>query len=339
MTRPILVTGGRGQVATALAALRPDGVHVVGRPEFDFDRPETVGQALRAHAPALVVNAAAWTAVDAAEAEPEAARQANERGPAELAAQCRAAGIRLIHISTDYVFDGLKGAPYVEGDPTSPTGIYGATKLAGEQAVRGADPLAVILRTSWVYARTGRNFVLTMMGASRRAPVLRVVADQIGCPTNADDLAQAILQVADALLDAPARQGGRDPAAGGGAPRPRKLRAAVASTPGADARLAAPARPGGLSHAAGAGETSWHGLATAVFEEAARHGHPRPQVQPIATADWPTPARRPPDSRLECGLLHESFGVRLPPWEQSVRSAVAAICATEADGDAVRRAG
>ena len=289
MTGTILVTGGRGQVATALANARPDGLVVVGRPDFDFDRPETVSAVLRAHSPALVINAAAWTGVDAAEAEPEAARRANEQGPAELAARCREAGIRLIHISTDYVFDGLKGAPYLETDATNPTGVYGATKLAGEQAVRTADPSAIVLRTSWVYARKGRNFVLAMLSAARRASVLRVVADQVGCPTNADDLAQAILAVSDALL-------------------------------------ATPEMPGGLYHAAGSGQTSWHGLASAVFEETARHGFPRAQAQPIATADWPTPARRPPDSRLECGLLHRTFGVRLPPWEESLRSAVAAIC-------------
>ncbi len=290
----IVVTGGRGQVATALSKARPDSVVIVGRPAFDFERPETVGAALRAHSPALVVNAAAWTGVDAAEAEPEAARRANELGPSALATYCRAEGIRLIHISTDYVFDGLKGAPYVETDATNPTGVYGATKLAGEQAVRAADPSAILLRTSWVYARSGRNFVLAMLAAARRASVLRVVADQIGCPTNADDLARAILAMADAVLATPETQGG-------------------------------------LYHAAGSGETSWHGLATAVFEQAARHGFPRAQAQPIATADWPTPARRPPDSRLDCGLLHQDFGIRLPPWEESLRSAVAAIC--DADDD------
>ncbi len=286
MSGPILVTGGTGQLSGALARARP-GVHVVGRPDFDFDEPETIGQVLRRHTPALVVNAAAWTAVDAAEASPEAADRANHLGPGILAQHCRAMGAALVHISTDYVFDGLKGAPYTEADATDPTGVYGATKLAGEAAVRAAHPQAVILRTSWVYAQTGKNFLLTMLGAAKRAPVLRVVSDQFGCPTNADDLAAAVLAVADRLLSAPAT---------------RDL--------------------GGVYHAAGQGETSWHGFAEAIFEEASRHGWPRPEVQAIATADWPTPARRPPDSRLDCSLLATTFGVRLPEWRASLRDAV-----------------
>jgi dTDP-4-dehydrorhamnose reductase len=194
------------------------------------------------------------------------------------------------------VFDGLKGAPYAESDPTSPTGVYGATKLAGEAAVRAAHPEAVILRTSWVYSGGGKNFVLTMLNAARRVPVLRVVADQRGCPTNAGDLAAAVLAVCDRLLS------------------------------GAGGSLA------GIYHAAGEGETSWHGLATAIFDEAARHDWPRPEVQAIATEDWPTPARRPPDSRLDCSLLASTFGLRLPPWEPSLRATVARLCTLPADG-------
>jgi dTDP-4-dehydrorhamnose reductase len=240
-----------------------------------------------------VINAAAWTAVDGAETERDAADRANHTGPALLAAACRAAGTQLIHISTDYVFDGLKGAPYTEADPTCPTGVYGATKRAGEQAVLAAFPEAVILRTSWVYARTGKNFVLTMLNAAKRAPRLRVVADQIGCPTNAEDLAAACLAVADQLLQ-----------------RPQTGAASM----------------GGIYHAAGQGETSWHGLAVAIFETAARHGWPTPPVDAIATSDWPTPARRPPDSRLDCGKLASTFDVRLPKWRPSLDAAVAGIC-------------
>jgi len=292
VTAPILVTGGHGQLATSLAALAPARVAVIGRPEFDFDRPDSIASAIAAASPALVINAAAWTAVDAAESEAAAADRANHTGPGLLAAACRAAGAHLIHISTDYVFDGLKGAPYTEADPTCPTGVYGATKRAGEQAVLAAHPDAVILRTSWVYARTGKNFVLTMLNAAKRAPRLRVVADQIGCPTNADDLAAACLGVADRLLHA-----------GSAAPF------------------------GGIYHAAGQGETSWHGLALAIFETASRHGWPAPPVDAIATADWPTPARRPPDSRLDCGKLAAVFDVRLPIWRPSLDAAVAGICA------------
>ena len=227
--------------------------------------------------------------MDAAEADPDAAARANRDGPALLAALCAEAGLPLIHVSTDYVFDGLKGAPYVETDPPCPTGVYGATKLAGERAVLAAGGRAVVLRTSWVYAATGRNFVRTMLGAA--APRLRVVADQQGCPTAAADLAAAVLAVAARL-----REGWRDEYAG-------------------------------VFHAAGTGATTWHGLAVAIFEEAARHGRPVPAVDAIATADWPTPARRPPDSRLDCGKLHRVFGVRLPAWRPSLAGVVDALLA------------
>lgn len=283
----ILVTGGAGQVATELA--QRAALARVGRPEFDFDRPETVEAAFRRHRPSLVVNAAAWTAVDAAEQQPEAAARANRDGPAQLARLCAAAGIPLIHLSTDYVFDGLKGAPYREDDPTSPTGAYGRTKLAGEAAVLELCERAAVLRTSWVYAAAGKNFVRTMLGAAQKTSALRVVGDQQGCPTNAGDLADAILAVA--------------------------------------ARIAAGWQPGyrGVFHAAGSGSTTWHGLAVAAFEAAARHGRPMPVVTAIATADWPTPARRPPDSRLDCAKLERVFGVRLPPWRPSLDRTVAAI--------------
>jgi dTDP-4-dehydrorhamnose reductase len=286
---PVLVIGDRaGQLASALiAATAGPPVLLLGRPELDFDRPGTILPALRAAAPALVVNAAAYTAVDRAETEPEAALRANRDGPAALAAYCGEAGIPLIHVSTDYVFDGLKGAPYVETDPTNPTGVYGASKLAGEQAVLAACKRAIILRTSWVYAATGHNFVLTMLKAGARTDHLRVVADQIGCPTAAPDLADVILRIAARIRER-----------------------------GWDDRYA------GLFHAAGAGWTSWHGLATAVFEEAARHGRAVPVVEPIATADWPTPVRRPPDSRLDCTRLAETFGLILLPWRNSLSKVI-----------------
>jgi dTDP-4-dehydrorhamnose reductase len=282
---PILVTGGTGQVARALAdAAGGRAVRVVGRPDLDFDRPDSILPVLRAARPSLIVNAAAYTAVDKAESEPEAAYRANRDGPAALAAYCADAGIPFIHISTDYVFDGDKGMPYSETDPTSPTGVYGASKLAGEQAVLASAARAVILRTAWVYAAAGKNFVLTMLNAARRTDRLRVVADQRGCPTAAADLAAAILAVADGWDD----------------------------------------RHAGIYHAAGSGETTWHGLATEVFAQAARHGLKAPVVEAIATADWPTPARRPPDSRLDCGKLEQAFGVRLPAWRDSVARTVAA---------------
>ena len=291
----ILVTGGTGQLAQSLHAARPNATTIIGRPEFDFERPETLATAIQHHHPALVVNAAAYTAVDLAESEPDQAARANTTGPAILAEACAAARIPFIHISTDYVFDGERGAPYLETDPTGPTGVYGATKLAGEDAVMAANPAAIILRTSWVYARTGKNFVLTMLRAAKRASQLRVVGDQVGCPTNAADLAQAVLAVADRLL-----------------------------ANSEDQEL------GGIYHAAGQGSTTWHGFAEAIFEAARPTGWPQPNVTSITTADWPTPARRPADSRLDCGKLAQTFGVRLPHWRTSLATAVADICAAEA---------
>jgi dTDP-4-dehydrorhamnose reductase len=293
MAATLLVTGGTGQVAMALqdaAGARP--VLRVGRPDFDFDRPESIDAAFNAAAPALVVNAAAYTAVDAAEKDEEAAARANHTGPARLAALCAAAGVPLIHISTDYVFDGAKGAPYVETDATAPQGVYGATKLAGEQAVLDSGARAVVLRTSWVYAPAGRNFVRTMLNAGRTRDLLRVVADQKGCPTTALDLAAAILAIADRIL----LEGWDD-------------------------------RYGGIFHAAGTGWTTWHGLACATFAEAAARspGLKVPTVEPIATADWPTPARRPADSRLDCGRLEQVFGLRLPPWQDGLARTLAAM--------------
>jgi dTDP-4-dehydrorhamnose reductase len=284
----LLVTGGSGQLATALARAAPGLTRVVGRPAFDFDRPDSVTALFDNEVPALVVNAAAWTAVDLAETERDAAWRANATGPGLLAELCARHGTPLIHISTDYVFDGAKGAPYVESDPVSPTGVYGASKLAGEQAVLAALPGAVVLRTAWVYAENGKNFVRTMLNAATRTDRLRVVADQRGCPTNADDLAQAVLAVADHLLG--------------------------------------PGAAGGIYHACGGGEATWYEFATAIFEESGKHGGKVPKVEPIATADWPTPARRPADSRLDCTKLAANFGARLPHWRDSLGRAVAAMC-------------
>lgn len=283
---PILVTGGQGQVALALGRLAPARameVVVVGRPDFDFDRPETLEAVFASRPWAYVVNAAAYTAVDAAEADEAGAARANRDGPAMLATLCAARGIPFIHISTDYVFDGDKGAPYLESDPTNPTGAYGRTKRDGEEAVLAAGGKSTILRTAWVYSDTGKNFVKTMLAAGAKLPRLRVVADQIGSPTAAEDLAAAILDII-TLID----RDGWKPAYGG------------------------------LFHATGAGETSWHGLACATFAEARRYDGPSPEVEAITTADWPTPARRPADSRLDNGKLAATFGVALPDWRASL---------------------
>jgi dTDP-4-dehydrorhamnose reductase len=289
--RPILVTGGTGQLASALA-MRPDIV-CVGRPRFDFDQPETISAIFAEVAPRLVINAAAYTAVDAAETNPDAAYRANRDGPELLARLCAAAGIPLIHVSTDYVFDGTKPAPYVEADPVAPQGVYGSSKLAGEHAVLATGVRAIILRTAWVYHATGKNFVRTMLTVGKTRDRLTVVADQIGCPTTAADLAAAILAIAD-RLDASGWESAYQ----------------------------------GVFHAAGSGETSWHGLALATFQEAARHGAKIPEITPIATADWPTPAKRPANSRLDCTRLNDVFGVVMPQWRDSLARTVDQIFAT-----------
>ena len=290
MTGPILVTGGAGQLATALSS--GPSVRRVGRPDFDFDRPETIEACFRAVSPSLVVNAAAYTAVDTAESDAEAAYRANRDGPAELARLCAAAGVPLIHVSTDYVFDGTKAAPYVETDPTGPQGVYGASKLAGEQAVLSSGAHAIILRTAWVYGPIGKNFLLTMLNLGKTRDKLTVVADQHGCPTAADDLAAAILAIAARIAEG----GWQD-------------------------------RYGGVYHAAGTGETTWCDFARAIFQEAQRHGGKVPVVEPIPTSAYPTPAKRPGNSRLDCGRLEAVFGVRLPAWRDSVARTVDAVFA------------
>jgi dTDP-4-dehydrorhamnose reductase len=298
MTQPILITGVSGQLAVALGDGAPSHgllVRQFDRPTLDFDRPATIAAAFAATAPWLVINAAAYTAVDAAEDDVDAAFRANRDGPAQLARLCEDAGIPLIHISTDYVFDGLKGAPYVEGDPTSPQGVYGVSKLAGERAVLELCSRTIVLRTSWVYSPVGRNFVRTMLNVAQRTDRLRVVADQKGCPTSAPDLGEAVLRIAACI----AADGWQD-------------------------------RYAGLFHAAGTGWTTWHGLAVATFEAAARHGVRAPTVDPIATAEWPTRAQRPPDSRLDCGRLEATLGLRLPPWRDGLARTIDAVFASEA---------
>ena len=262
---------------------------------LDFDRPTSIAEVFADIAPWLVVNAAAYTAVDQAEDEPDAANRANCDGPAELGRLCEAAGIPLIHVSTDYVFDGRKGVPYVETDATAPQGVYGASKLAGERAVVTGCSRAIVLRTSWVYSPVGKNFVRTMLSVAQRTDKLRVVADQIGCPTSSADLAQAILAIAGKL-----------------------------SAGGWQDRYA------GVYHAAGSGWTSWHGLATQTFAAASRHGTAIPTVDPITTDEWPTKAIRPPDSRLDCSKLEAVFGLRLPPWQEGLATAIDTIFATAA---------
>lgn len=282
----LLVTGQHGQIAAALAAQGPlCGVEVVcaGRPALDLAEPDGLAALLAQVAPDVVVNAAAYTAVDQAEAEPQLAHAINALAPGLLAEVCADAGVPIIQISTDYVFDGAKATPYLETDPTAPLGVYGASKLAGELAVAAANPRHVILRTAWVYSATGRNFVRTMLTLARSRPELSIVSDQFGCPTFAADMAQGVLAVAEHITG-----------------------------------KAAGAPCFGTFHMAGSGDTSWAGLAEAIFAAARASGQPFSRITPISTLDYPTPARRPANSRLYCGKLEQTFGLRLPHWSDAL---------------------
>ncbi|WP_198370724.1 dTDP-4-dehydrorhamnose reductase [Roseomonas rosulenta] len=294
--RRILVTGRGGQLATGLAdALPAQGFEaiLVGQPEFEFDQPATIAAAFAAARPDAVVNCAAWTAVDAAEDNEAAAFVANAIGPALVARHCAGLGIPLVQVSTDYVFDGRKGAPYVETDVPNPLGAYGRTKLAGEWAALAGNPKTCVLRTAWVFSAVGNNFLRTMLRVGAERASLRVVADQQGSPTAAPDLAEAIAAVL----------------------------ARIRADGWQDAHR-------GVFHAVASGFTSWHGFAVAIFEAAAPLGGPRPEVQAIATAEYPTRATRPADGRLDTARLAHTFGVSLAPWRQGLERVVRGVLAS-----------
>lgn len=291
----IAVTGRTGQVVQSLLVhAETAGVIVipVGRPELDLAQPEGVRLALSAASADCIVNAAAYTAVDKAETEPDLALRINGEGAGAVAAAAAALGVPLIQLSTDYVFDGMAPRPWLETDPTAPLSAYGRSKLAGEDAVMASGSDWTILRTAWVYSPYGGNFVKTMLRLAESRDEVGVVSDQLGSPTNALDLADAIIAMAKALV---ARPG--------------------------DAALR------GVFHAAGTGEASWADLAETVFAASAALGGPSASVRRIATSDYPTPARRPANSRLDCGLLAQRHGLRLPPWQDSVQSCVATLLA------------
>ena len=293
--RRILVTGRGGQLATGLESSLPktgfDPI-LVGQPDFEFDRPETVADAFAAARPDAVVNCAAWTAVDAAEDDEAGAFRANALGPAQLADLCARARIPLIQISTDYVHDGLKGTPYLESDAPNPLSAYGRTKLAGEWAALAGNPMTTVLRTAWVFSPIGRNFVRTMLTAGDARPELRVVADQQGHPTAAPDLADAIAAILARVRESGWREEYR-----------------------------------GVFHAVAEGHTNWYAFAEAIFAAAHPYGGPNPVVHAIATADYPTKARRPVDGRLDTTKLRATFGVALPPWQDGLARVMRALYA------------
>ena len=288
----IAVTGRDGQVARSLierAAGTDVDVIPVGRPALDLANPDTIDGALAAIAADVLVSAAAYTDVNKAEAEPELADLINGRAAGLLAARTAALGIPLIHLSTDYVFDGTKAAPYVEGDTISPINAYGRSKAAGERAVAAAHPRHVILRTSWVYSPFNRNFVRTMLELARKQDTVRVVSDQVGNPTAASDIADGVLTVARRLIE------------GRGEERY------------------------GTFHMAAAGSATWADVAQAVFAASAARGGPTAHVVPIASAEYQTPARRPANSQLDGAKIARVHGVALPPWQPSLDRCVGRI--------------
>lgn len=280
-----LVTGASGQVGGAVARLAPLHGAVVDAPTRDalnLEHPAAIADMVSSGGYDAVINCAAYTAVDRAEAEPELAMAINGRAPGLLAEATAQAGIPLIHVSTDYVFDGDKDSPYTETDAVNPLGVYGRTKEAGEAAIRTANPRHAIVRTAWVLSAGGANFLNTMLRLGAERDSVAVVGDQIGCPTNASDLAEALIHIAFNL-----------------------------------------GQRSGTWHFVNDGETSWHDLAKHIFAAAASRGLKTPALSRITTADYPTPARRPANSRLETNAIRRDFGIAPRHWHDAVDAILA----------------
>ena len=287
----ILLLGKNGQVGWELQrALAPLGELIAldfdspGPLGADFSKPESLAATVRAVAPQVIVNAAAHTAVDKAESEPELARAINASTPGVLAREAVAIGAWLVHYSTDYVFDGSGSTPWLEDSPTGPLSVYGQTKLEGENAIRASGVRHLIFRTSWVYAARGGNFAKTMLRLARERDKLTVINDQIGAPTGADLLADITAHALRAAQQQPVLSG--------------------------------------TYHAVASGETSWHGYAKHVVEFARNAGQPikvaADAIEPVPTSAFPTPAKRPSNSRMNTRKLQETFGFTLPSWQAGV---------------------
>ena len=291
-----LLAGAGGQIGWEIgrrAAGR--GISLDGFPRNDLDitRPDSIDHALERSRPDLVINAAAYTKVDLAESEPDAADRVNRAGPGLLAERCAAAGIPLIHISTDYVFDGSKRTPYLESDPISPLGVYGRSKAEGEAEVRRKLSRHLIIRTAWVYGFHGSNFVKTMLRLGRERARIRVVHDQLGCPTAASDMAEAIWTLA------------------------RRIESGEEI-------------PWGTYHYCGDGIISWHRFAVEIFRVAQRFGYPfSPEIEPIPSSEYPTPVRRPSYSALDTTRISDKFGIYARPWRESLTEVVEELLAAE----------
>lgn len=288
----VLVTGSEGQLARALATRARDYPDIelirIGRPELDLENPSSFVPVLLSVAPDLVINAAAHTGVDQQEDEPERAFRMNAEAPAELARLTKQAGVPLIHVSTDYVFDGRSSVPYVETDLPNPQTVYGRSKLAGEEAVRKGNADHLIVRTAWVVSPYGRNFIKTMLTLAQTRESLQVVADQFGNPTEAHDLADGLFAAA----------------------RLRQERGEF---------------PQKLYHLSGQGKASWYDLAQHVLASSAELGGPTANVEPISGERWPAKAARPPNSQLCCSAFDRDFGYRCGDWKKRATWVVAEL--------------
>jgi dTDP-4-dehydrorhamnose reductase len=285
----LLLVGGSGQVGEEFRALElPKDVEVVApsRGELDLEDPLAIARTIAGQPWSAVINAAAYTDVDRAESNEPVAFAVNAEAPSQLAAETGRRGIPLIHISTDYVFDGQKGTPYIEQDEVAPLNVYGRSKLAGERCVRAANPQHVILRTSWVYSPFRKNFVRTILRLAAERERLTIVADQRGCPTAARDIARTCFDIAIRC-----------------ASKPQVTRY-------------------GIYHFAGAGEASWFEFASAIVEMAGHRLSRSPEIMPIHTSEYPTPAVRARDTRLHCTAVVREFGVELKPWRQSLADTI-----------------
>lgn len=292
--RTILLTGASGQVGwelqRALASLGK--VVVPSRDELDLSRPETLSGAIRSIKPDIIVNPAAYTAVDKAESEQGIAYTVNAEAPHVLATEAARLGISLVHFSTDYVFDGGKKTAYVETDKPNPLGVYGASKLAGEKAVSESDAQHLVLRTSWVYGMRGKNFLLTMQRLAREKEELGVVNDQFGAPTWSRSIAEATAQILAMWLSPGTSEENR-----------RQL--------------------SGTYHLSCAGKTSWHDFAAAILSNMQAAGEHTARLRAITTADYPTPAKRPANSVLSNEKLQQAFGIFMPAWDDALRLCLA----------------
>ncbi len=288
----LLIIGSKGQLGSELVieCKRNDfSFLALDLPEFNITDPSQVKKTLADFKPSIVINASAYTNVDMAETEPEIAYTVNSDGPANLAVSCDKNRIPIIHISTDYVFDGSKGQPYAESDPVSPLGIYGKSKEKGESKLRSILKQHIILRTSWLYSAYGNNFVKTMLKLGKEKEIIKVVSDQYGCPTCAADLAEAVVYISKQITQ--------------------------------NFKIA-----WGTYHYCGLGITTWHEFAKAIFEIASQYQNYKvSSVEAITTAQYPTKTKRPAFSALDCGLFKKHFGINIKPWQESLEKTIERI--------------